>query len=435
MDTNISEAHEFFRNATDAWLDVGQDDRQARVDSLQRVLTDLLHLVVIDLTADDNPHVIFESLNARGEKLLESDLIKNMVMYEADRDGVATGTQDGRWLWDFNDRWWVKEVGRGRLRQPRIDIFLHHWLTMRTAKRVLSDDVFLSFRRYYDDEKVGVVQVATDLQEIGEIYRPIETESLADERTSLKNLDLFLYRKGILQNTVVVPVLLWLFSSVVPDEQLMKALRALESHMVRRMILLESTIAHNNTFVEMVGELHNCDPDKAGDEVVKFLREKDSTVAAWPTDSKLMSAMLNNDLYRGLTRRRLRLVLEGIEQGLRTGMAEEQNVHRKLTVEHLMPQNWRDNYPLPNHVDAEDRDRTIHTIGNLTLVNQPLNSSMNNAPWVRKRLALRNHSTLFLNKDVALDNCTAVWTEEEIRERARRLFDAAIEVWPYADNL
>lgn len=436
LDAPIMLAHEFFRNEADKWLDAEPDDIVSRAKSLQRVLTTLLHLVVINLTQTDNPHVIFESLNARGEALLESDLIKNMVMYEAETAGIVKGTQNADWLWNFNDRWWVTEIGRGRLRQPRIDILLHQWLIMRTAKRVMNYDVFLTFRRYYTDEaKQPIQKVAMDIKDIGDIYRSIESESLADDYGLVRNLRLFLYRRKVLQNSVVTPVLLWLFSSIVPNEQLVKAIRALESHMVRRIILLSGTVAHNNTFVELIGELHSADPQFAGDEIVKFLREKDTSVAAWPTDTELEEAFLNNELYREMTRGRMRLVLEGIEQGLRTNMAEDQDAPLNLTIEHLMPQAWRDNYPLPNDISEEGRDKALHTIGNLTLVNRPLNSAMSNAPWIGKREELKKHSTLFLNKELVDDAGRMTWDEAAIEDRARRLCRAAIKVWPYADQL
>ncbi|MCY4475160.1 MAG: DUF262 domain-containing HNH endonuclease family protein [Chloroflexi bacterium] len=429
-------AHEFFRDETEKWLDAEADDQISRAEALYRVLTQLLHLVVIDLTPTDNPHVIFESLNARGEALLESDLIKNMVMYEAERTGVVKGTQNADWLWDFNDRWWATEVGRGRLRQPRIDALLHQWLIMRTARRVMNYDVFLTFRRYYTDEPKSPIQkVAMDIKDVGDIFRSIETESLAGDYPLVENLKLFLYRRKVLQNSVVIPVLLWLFSSIVPEEQLIKSIRALESHMVRRMIMLSGTIAHNNTFVELIAELHETDPDRAGDTIVQFLRDKDSNVAVWPTDTEIEDAILNNDFYRVLTRNRLRMLLEGIEQGLRTSLAENQEVPRNLTIEHVMPQAWQDNYPLPPDVNEDDRNQKIHTIGNLTLVNRPLNSTMSNAPWIGKREEMKKHSTLFLNKELVDDEERFAWHEGVIAQRAERLCEAAIKVWPYADQL
>lgn len=428
-------AHEYFRNEIDEWLDTDPKNLPDRVEALLRALRNLLHIVVIDLTPTDNPHVIFESLNARGESLLESDLIKNMVMYEADRAGIVDGTTNADWLWDFNDRWWVTEIGRGRIKQARIDIFLNQWLIMRTAKFISNDDVFLAFRRYSDEVELPIQKVAMDIKDIGEIYRSIETEKSYGEFEFSTYLQRFLYRRKVMQLGVITPVLLWLYSTKIPSDQLQKGIRALESHAIRRMILLNRTAGLNRTYVELIRILKDSDPMIAGDVIVRFLSRKDSNVASWPTDAEIEEAFLSQNFYRGLTRGRLRIVLEGLEQGLRSEKAEEQEPRRNLTIERIMPEAWRDNYPLPPGVEPEERDGIILTLGNLTLVNRPLNSAMSNAPWIGKRDELKKHSTLYLNKELVDDYDDVTWGEGQIEARACRLSQVAIKVWPYADSL
>ena len=120
-------------------------------------------------------------------------------------------------------------------------------------------------------------------------------------------------------------------------------------------------------------------------------------------------------------------------------MAESQAVPRGLTIEHIMPQKWQDNWPLESDVtDVEKivekrarRNRIIHSIGNLTLVNGRLNASLSNAPWLDKRNTLNQHTVLFLNKRL-LDEAPDKWDEELIEERARYLSKLAANVWPYA---
>ncbi len=435
LDAPIALAHEYFRNEIDKWLDAEPDNLSARVEALLRALRSLLHMVVIDLTPTDNPHVIFESLNARGERLLESDLIKNMVMYEADREGLVEGTTNPDWLWDFNSRWWATEIGRGRIKQGRIDIYLNQWLIMRTAKFISNDDVFFEFRRYKDEIKLPIQKIAIDIKDIGEIYRSLETEKSHGGFEFPTYLRQFLYRRRVMQLGVITPVLLWLYSTEIPSDQLEKGIRALESHAIRRMILRNRTAGLNRTYVELIRILESSDPMIAGDVIVGFLSRKDSNVASWPTNAEIEEAFLNQNSYRGLTRGRLRIVLEGLEQGLRSEKAEEQEPRRDLTIEHVMPQEWRENYPLPPGVASEDRDHTIHTLGNLTLVNRPLNSAMSNAPWIGKREELSKHSTLFLNKELVDDYDDVTWGEAQIEVRARRLSQVAIKVWPYADQL
>ena len=179
--------------------------------------------------------------------------------------------------------------------------------------------------------------------------------------------------------------------------------------------------------------------EHAGDAVVEFLRDQDSDVGLWPNDRQIEDAFVTLPLYRLLTRGRLRIVLEGIEQELRTDKSESQYVPHGLTIEHTMPRQWRDNWPLngigeDEAEEAERRDQTIHSIGNLTLVNNRLNSALSNAPWAEKRATLNEHTTLFLNKTL-LDDAPEVWDESAIVERARRLCQVAARVWPYSDDI
>jgi len=435
-DSPIVKAHQFFVRQIEVWLDEGFDNLEERAGALVEALSHLLHMVVIDLNSTDNPHVIFESLNARGEALLESDLIKNMVMYEAERARIVEGTRNADWLWDFNDRWWVTEIGRGRTKQPRIDIFLNHWLIMRTGYDVTTDEVFSTFRRYYTDEaKQPIHTVAMDIKNIGDTYKILENENIPDVKGIARKVNDFLYRRRIMQAGVLTPVLLWLFSSTVPGPQLEKALSAIESHLIRRMICLRSTTGHNRLFIGLVRLLKDSDPESAGDTVVQYLGDQESNVGWWPRDDELRAAFINNALYDTLTQGRVRIVLEGIEQGLRSKFAETESSPRNLTIEHLMPQEWRDNYPLRSGFDPEERDKIIHTLGNLTLVNRPLNSTMSNAPWIGKKEELKNHSTLFLNKELVNDEERMVWDEAAIETRAQQLYEAAVKVWPHADHL
>ena len=175
--------------------------------------------------------------------------------------------------------------------------------------------------------------------------------------------------------------------------------------------------------------------EAADDVIAEFLCDQTSESREWPDDQKLRDAFQTLPLYRLLTRGRLRLVLEGIEQTLRTSMAEQQNVPRNLTIEHVMPQGWHEHWPLPpGEADMEaravERSRLVHSIGNLTLVNERLNPLLSNSPWMEKREGLGEHSVLFLNK-VLLDlSPSDQWDEATIRIRAGQLAQLATQVWP-----
>ena len=255
-----------------------------------------------------------------------------------------------------------------------------------------------------------------------------------------EELKTFLYRRNAMQAGVTTPVLMWLVSSGVSDEQLQKATRALDSYLVRRMICRLSNQNYNRLFLTLIGELQAAGSGKAGDTVVKYLKEQTAPSRMWPDDQALSKAFHDNDLFRMLSRgTRLKMILEGIEEGLWTNKTEGQSVASNLTIEHIMPQKWGQNWELPKVDDQTqaklDRDHLIHTIGNLTLVNDRLNPTLSNRAWEGKegkRKIMQDHSNLFLNKEIVK---AKEWNEERIKARTDDLCKVAIRVWPHADGI
>ena len=132
-------------------------------------------------------------------------------------------------------------------------------------------------------------------------------------------------------------------------------------------------------------------------------------------------------------------MLEGVERRLRLSEKSEQpDVPKNQTIEHLMPVGWdKRDWPLPEGVDADEaayeRNILIHSIGNLTLATQKLNSSMSNGPWEGKRDELQGHSVLLLNNENQLLTQPS-WDEETIRSRSRRMAALVSERWPGPDS-
>ena len=131
------------------------------------------------------------------------------------------------------------------------------------------------------------------------------------------------------------------------------------------------------------------------------------------------------------------MVLEGLERQLRLDrFTESYEVPERLYIEHIMPQAWHPNWPLPQNVDAieatEIRDRKIHTLGNLTLVSKRLNESLSNSKWEKKRKVLDENTTLFLNRRLLID-ANDTWDENTIDARGRRLLDKFVELWPHGE--
>ena len=389
-DSLIVQAHEFFQLQIREWLGEVDESTKHKIDALEAAATNMLQIVVIDLDTQEDPNLIFETLNARGTPLEESDLVKNYVL---------SGGQALELWGNLDDRWWREEIRQGRIRRPRLDMLLNHWLAMRTSTEVASTNVFNAFRTYASAQGIG--KVMTDVKRDLANYREYDTT-----RGNNIGAELFYHRMSVMEAGVITPVLLLLLSA--EQEPRRRALGVLESFLVRRMICRQSTMGFNRLVIELVNQLHEGGLENVDRTTANFLKDQKAPTRVWPTDEDVSHALISSPIYRLLTRGRLRLILEGVEGWLRSsGKSEDTTVPRNgnLTIEHLMPMGWKtEEWPLPSGADDGDaryrRNGLIHTVGNLTLTTQQLNSSMSNDAWEAKQQELSAHATLLLNRDL-----------------------------------
>lgn len=135
----LAEAYAFFFHQIEQFIagtsDAATGDSSGRAEALFETFKRYLQIVNIELEADDDPQVIFESLNGRGVPLLPSDLVRNFVFMRAGRAGANLDSLYGeRWKsydeWrrpgdEGPEPWWKREERQGRNRRSRIDLFLH----------------------------------------------------------------------------------------------------------------------------------------------------------------------------------------------------------------------------------------------------------------------------------------------------------------------
>ena len=443
--SRIAQAHTYFKDRASQWLErfTEETEESKGANALDEAVRTKLEIVVIDLGGSDDPHIIFETLNARGTPLLQSDMVKNKILHDTeisvteDDGDAATVASD---IWPFVDDWWSSEIGRGLQRRPRIDVYLNHWLTLRNQAETKPYHEFGIFENYAkakrgpnDDTEEVVRSIAADLGKLGKIYRNVEEGEEEDVAT-------FVARRNVMGVGVVTPLLLWLLDANLPKNQLKSCLIALESFLVRRVVCGLSARSYGELFVALLSKLAQDSTRQPARVLVAHLNEQTSQAALWPDDSALHDRFMTAPLYQWLTRGRLRMVLEGVEEALRSGKkAESGEVPRNLHIEHVMPQAWHTNWPLPDDLSNREeaivkRDRAIHTIGNLTLVTGSLNATLSNAPWDRKKETLADYSVLYLNKRL-VNKGPDVWDENAIEKRGKWLHKRALKIWPHGDSV
>jgi hypothetical protein len=433
----LVEAHRFFARQARDWLELnGPEDVQMRAEHLERTVRELLQLVVIDLTAEENAQEIFETLNARGAQLTAADLIKNFVFQRLTETGAdVEATYEAHWK-EFETGFWESEVSSGRVRYSRSSIFLNHWLIATTGEEIVAREVFARFKQYADfDADVPMGALVEEIRQASDGYRTFIEGASANN--PITRLQLFAYRTGTLESEVFKPVVLWLLDpqqDVVPAEQFTKALETLESWMVRRMLVRATTSSYTQIASELVTQLAKSERAAAGDEVEQFFAGQTVASRYWPDDEEVRQSLRTLPVYRRLRRGRLRMVLEAIEdykrgwKGENVGLGGERVPRGSFHIEHIMPRSWQANWPLDPGESEQDREQLIHVLGNLTLLTGKLNSKVSNSAWSSKADALKQHDVLKLNVDL-LSAAETGWTDDGIRSRTDGLIAAVLDIW------
>jgi hypothetical protein len=285
------EAHRFFSEQAREWLTGGGPDAVAtRAVAIENVVRELLQIVVIDLTVDENAQEIFETLNARGAQLTAADLIKNFIFQRLLETGTDVEDAYQKHWKEFETGFWETEVSVGRLRYPRSSIFLNHWLIARTGEEVVAREVFDRFKRFADhDAFVPMTKLVEQIHRASGIYRQFITSASA-LTGSIDRLGLFGYRTGVLESEVIKPLVLCLLDPEqprIPEPQFVKALEVVESWMVRRMLVRATTKNYNQVVAEIVALLRESDRAKAGDVIESYLASQSSGSRYWPDDAEL----------------------------------------------------------------------------------------------------------------------------------------------------
>ena len=421
----IPGAYLFFAATIEEWLDVADGTPAERAEALYRTLREFVRLVVIELSEDDDAQAIFETLNARGEPLRPSDLVKNVLLQRARDEGADVAQAYlGHWKrFDDAKDYWSQELGRGHAARPRIDVFLQHFLTARVREEVAVGHLYAEFRDYLKSSKQSALEHLEELSGYANVYEGF------DSYDSGSAFGAFFEKIRTLEVGTAYPWLLEVFRrSGSRAAEVLPALRVLESFLVRRTVCNLSTRGYNRLFLEALDVIDG-PIESLADRLTARLLSGKADSNRWPNDAEFKRAWIEDPIYERLRANRVRLILEAIERQLHSKYTEKVVFGETLTIEHLMPREWGTSWPLPEPVSLEARmrrDRALHTIGNLTLLTDRLNPKVSNGPWLEKRPAIDQHCVLMLNRQVAN---SLVWDEQQILARGETLLSTALALW------
>jgi hypothetical protein len=389
----IDRAYHFFR---DRFILPGAPDPER----VKQIVIGGLILVSIVLDRDDNPYLVFESLNAKGQQLTQADLIRNyffMRLRLEYHDDI------------YRRRWRPMEdlLGQGNTTE-----FIRHFLMMSGPVIRISDIYFALKQRLDSASEAVVLDLLDQLGRAAEHYARL----LDPNREPRVAVRAALLRLNRLEATVTYPFLLNIYKAEVPELELVEILATLENFILRRYVCRTLRAELNKLFPTLFKNAQNYN------SIAKGVREI-LAARSYPSDLQFRTDLAESVLYgTGGRRERLKFILERIEESFEH---KEKVDMSTLTVEHVMPQSltawWRE------HLGAESdevHDGLLHTIGNLTLTGT--NSELSNLSFPEKRDLLAA-SHLDLNRDIAKSDR---WGEDEIRKRGALLAERALTIWP-----
>ncbi|MCE9620837.1 MAG: DUF262 domain-containing protein [Actinomycetia bacterium] len=438
-------ARDWFEAQLDDWLTVDGVDSARRLEALHFAIDERIQIVHIMLETNEDPQVIFEALNGRGEPLLPADLIKNLLFQTVDQQGEHARADDlllNGWL-PFDSSPWRDPVTTGRITRAFIDVFLGYWLTAQTAKEVSVEHLFGTFKRWLQHSGEPAAKVIKRLRADGEVFLALRG---LDPRSPVGAL---VDSMEATLTSTPWPVLLNLRTRVgVPDSEMEIAARAIDSFIMRRAICGQTAKDYNRLFLQVLNASKEALPGEAGRVVRDMLAGQTASSRTWPSDSEFMAGLLAADLFDKQYRARMRSLLVGLENQLRSTLNEDVGAvsakKSDLSVEHLLPQKWQDGWPTVDGTEeaATQRQDAVHRLGNLTLLTHALNPTLSNKNWAAKSAELRRQALLRLTtssvfaaptngeEDWTDHEWSAVWDEERIRQRSIWLAQLAVETWP-----
>lgn len=375
----------------------------------------LAKLVVVDISLNrdqDNPQLIFESMNSTGLALTQADLIRNYILMSLEQD-LQTKL--------YQDYWRPMELDFGQeAYSTHFDGFMRNYLTLKTGVMPKFGEVYEAFKGHASAQALAdasVEDLVADIRTFARYFCAVVLGKEADPQLKRVFHDL-----RELRIDVVYPFILELYHDYVNDvlskDDLVNAVRFVEAYVFRRAVCAIPTNSMNKTFATFNKSLRK---DRYLESIqAHFL--KLPSYRRFPNDDEFQRELQVRDLYN------FRICSYWLRR-LENHNRKERVPVDEYTIEHILPQNENlsGQWKKALGPDWERIQKTyLHTLGNLTLTGY--NSEYSDHPFEQKRDMKGGFKDSPLKVNNGLSTLDA-WNEDSIRERAERLAESATHVW------
>lgn len=376
-----------------------------------------LEIINITLNNEDNPQLIFESLNSTGLDLSEGDKIRNYILM-----GLPKQKQD-----EYYEKYWncIEKCTK-----YDVSSFIRDYLSVKQLVIPSQKKVYINFKKYVEDSSLKIIEILEDLLSYAKRYN-----ILLCGKTSSKELNSCINRLNRLETTVTRPFFLEVLrlydENQINLNEVAEAFSITESYLFRRTICDLPTNALNKIFLLLNREIMRYDgTDSNYIEKLKFALLSKKDRARFPNDDDFSLMFTEKPIYQMNSKNKI-YILERLEN---FGTLEDKDIYRhydegEYSIEHIMPQHltpaWikelGDSY-------EEIHDTWLHRIANLTLT--AYNSKYSNSTFVEKK-TMKNgfeDSGIRLNTYVSKKD---KWTLAELRDRNDYLLKRALDIWVF----
>lgn len=380
-----------------------------------------LEVINIKLDEDDDPQLIFESLNSTGLDLSEADKIRNYLLMS-----LAPSEQDALYT-----RYW-NPIEESTKYNP--SPFVRDYLTMKQGKIGRIDKIYFIFKEYAESQATDRAELLADMHHYAKIYSQVDNANMGNDKLNTK-----LTHVRTLDSTVAYPFYMAFFDYAEKEglsiDDRYKVLDVIESYWARRIICNLPSNALNKVFSTLHRDILNLLAKADGEsnptyiDVLVYTLLKKGRSSVFPSDEEVKSDFYTRQVYKMPSNARM-FILERLEN---RDSKERHDVVKQLTekeisIEHIMPQTLSEKWKVALGDEWERiHQQYLHTMANLTLTGY--NSQYSNLTFIEKRDMEKgfNDSAFRLNNDVKL---CAQWTEVEMKARQQTLLDVFMKLWP-----
>lgn len=374
-----------------------------------------LEIINIRLDTEDNPQLIFESLNSTGLDLSEGDKIRNFILM-----GLPTKKQD-----DYYEKYWNRiEI----CTKYDVSAFIRDYLSVKQQAIPQQKKIYTNFKDYVE---IGNIQTEPLLNELLDYAKRYQI--LLDGKTGNSALDACIYRLNRLETTVTRPFFLEVLrlynENKLSLQQVTELFLITENYLFRRSICDLPTNALNKIFLMLHREIVRYDGTEENYvEKFKYALLSKRERARFPEDGEFAESFVERPIYLMNSKNKV-YILERLEN---YGTAEDKDVYRHCddgtySIEHIMPQHLTPIWQKELGEDYEQiHEEWLHRIANLTLT--AYNSKYSNSSFAEKKTMQNgfDDSGIRMNTWIAKKD---KWTLAELEERSQYLIGRALTIW------